>query len=141
MRIWWKAFCAVSCLGLLNVLGAVNASAQTWTIRDHTVAMKSNESIDVTKIYWTAGNCRSFLTATPEVEILDGPPQVTASIRATTVLPRHYNCANRIAGGMLVLTSKDIEDPSHTLVTLRITYKTLEGERKKSEVIQLSLIP
>ena len=37
--------------------------------------------------------------------------------------------------------AKDIEDPSYTNLTLRITYKTRDGDRKFSHVLNLSLIP
>jgi len=40
-----------------------------------------------------------------------------------------------------VLTAKDVEDPSYTPLTLRVTYKTKDGERKFSQVFNLSLLP
>jgi hypothetical protein len=42
---------------------------------------------------------------------------------------------------MLTVTAKDIEDQSYTTLTVRITYKTRDGDRKFSHVFNLSLIP
>jgi hypothetical protein len=66
---------------------------------------------------------------------------VTATIKEGMVLPRVGNCAKRVPGGTLVLTAKDIEDPSYTPLTLRFIYKTKDGERKFSQVFNLSLLP
>jgi hypothetical protein len=57
------------------------------------------------------------------------------------VLPRWQSCAKRVSGGTLVLTAKDVEDPSFSTLTVRVTYKTLDGDRKFSEVLNLQLIP
>jgi hypothetical protein len=102
--------------------------------------LKSGESAEVGPIYWVV-NCKSFLRSTPEVEILEGPAAVTATIKDEMVLPRQQNCANKVPGGMLVLAAKEIEDPSYTRLTIRVTYKTRDGDRKFSHVFNLSLIP
>ena len=44
-------------------------------------------------------------------------------------------------GGKLVITAKDIEEPSYTRMVLRIRYKTLNGDRQRSENINISLFP
>jgi hypothetical protein len=50
-------------------------------------------------------------------------------------------CGNKVAGGLLVVSAKDVEDQSYSNLTLRIIYKTRDGERKSSHVFNLSLIP
>ena len=44
-------------------------------------------------------------------------------------------------GGTLVITAKEIEDPSYSAMTIRVTFKTKDGERKVSQVYNVSLIP
>lgn len=105
-----------------------------------TIALKSGETLDLGQLYWVT-NCRSNLTATPEVEILEGPPQVSATVKETMVLPRRQGCAKKIAGGMLSITAKEIDDPSFTHLTLRVLYKTKDGNRKWSHIVNLQLIP
>jgi hypothetical protein len=82
-----------------------------------------------------------LLKSTPEVEVLDGPPQVSATIREAMVLPRRQGCARKVSGGMLSITAKEIDDPSFTHLTLRVSYKTKDGDRKFSHVLNLQLIP
>jgi hypothetical protein len=77
----------------------------------------------------------------PEVEVLDGPPGVTVSIKEDMVLPRAQNCASRVKGGTLVIAAKDIEDTSFSELTVRITYRTRDGDRKFSRIYNLSLFP
>jgi hypothetical protein len=139
MRTGCNVFLVIFCLAIASLLGRAQAHAQT--IRGSaTIALKSGESVEVGEVYYTV-NCRSLLKSAPEVELLEGPPGVTATIKEGMVLPRVGNCAKRVPGGTLVLTAKDIEDPSYTPLTLRFIYKTKDGERKFSQVFNLSLLP
>jgi hypothetical protein len=38
-------------------------------------------------------------------------------------------CGNRVAGGILTVTAKDIEDPSYSKLTVRVTYRDRDGDR------------
>lgn len=105
-----------------------------------TIALRSGESTELTTLYYVE-NCKSMLKSTPEAEIIDAPPAVTVSVREDMVLPRAQGCAKPVKGGTLVISAKDIEDLSYTPVTVRITFKTRDGDRKFSYVINLSLIP
>jgi hypothetical protein len=77
----------------------------------------------------------------PEVEILDGPPQVTLSIKKDMVLPRRQNCANRVPGGVLFATAKEVAEPVEAKITYRLKYQTKDGERPRGYVFLLSLFP
>jgi hypothetical protein len=138
MRIWQKSAIATFSLGFA-VLTAGSA-AQCQTPVRVSVALKSGETAELGPLYWIS-HCRSILKSPPEAEILDGPPGVTVSVKEAMVLPRQSGCANRVAGGLLIISAKDIEDPSYSTVTIRITYKTKDGDRKRSEVFNLSLLP
>jgi hypothetical protein len=136
-KVWLAAFL----MGLSFCLTAGSAHAQFMKlVGASTVAIKSGESIDLGEVYWVV-NCRSLLKETPTVEILDGPPQLSASIKEAMVLPRTQGCSKKVSGGMLVVSAKDVEDPSFTRLTLRILYKTRDGDRKYSRVFNLQLLP
>jgi hypothetical protein len=139
MRIGVRAVLTIVHLGVAGILGSVAAHAQT--IRGSaTIALKSGESAEVGDLYFVT-NCRSILKSTPEVEILDGPPGVSVAVKAAMVIPRTQRCANQVSGGKLVITAGDIEDPSYTPLTVRVTYRTRDGDRKFSQVYNLSLFP
>jgi len=105
-----------------------------------TISLKSGESAELGPLYFVV-NCRSMLKGTPEVEILEGPPGLTASVKEQMVLPRAQNCANRVKGGMLVVTAKEIENNSFGELNLRVTYHTLDGDRKSTVIYNVSLFP
>ena len=130
---------AVLCFGLV-FFGFTSALRAQTLIGAPTLALKSGETLEVGKVYWVS-HCKSLLKSPPEVEILDGPPGVSVSIKQEMVLPRYQQCGNRVPGGMLMVTAKDIEDQSYTRLTIRVTFKTKDGERKLSQVYNLSLIP
>jgi hypothetical protein len=139
MRFGSTAILVICQLGITGVLASAGAQAQTLT-GVATIALKSGESTEVGSVYYVS-NCRSLLKSTPEAEVIEGPQGVTATIKEAMVIPRVQNCANRVAGGTLVVSAKDIEDASYTRLTIRITYNTRDGERKFSHVFYLSLFP
>jgi hypothetical protein len=123
------------------LIGGSAAQAQTiqFTVKD--VALKSGESTELGNVFFIGTNCKSLLKETPAVEILDGPPGVTAVVNAAKVVPHGYGCANPVTGGKLVITAGDIQEYSYTRMVLRITYKTLDGDRQRSENINIALFP
>jgi hypothetical protein len=123
----------------LSLVGASGAQAQAPK-NMLSLALKSGESVDVTELYWVT-NCRSLLTGIPEVTVLEGPPGVTASVTDAMVLPRFQQCSARVKGGKLTLTANKIEDQSHSMMTLRIKYKTKDGDREQSLTFNLALFP
>jgi hypothetical protein len=135
----FKSIACALIVGLSSV-AASGVQAQSWQMNTQSYALKSNESVDVMDLYWVT-NCRSLLTSAPEVTILDGPPGVTASVIEATVLPRFQQCAKPVKGAKLKLSADKIEDQSYSMMTLRIKYKTKDGERDKSMTFSLALFP
>jgi hypothetical protein len=100
MRTGCNAFPLIFCLAIAGIVDGAGAQAQTIT-GSASIALKSGESVDVGEVFYVI-NCKSLLRSTPEVEILDGPPGVTATVKEKMVLPRGGHCANRVPGGLLV---------------------------------------
>jgi hypothetical protein len=139
MRNWSNAILVIYLLGVVGIFGSTGIHAQT--IRGSaTIALKSGETSEVGELYFQS-NCKSLLKSTPEVEVLDGPPGVSVSVKEAMVIPRAAHCSNRVPGGLLLISAKDVEDPSYSPLTVRITYKTRDGDRKFSHVFNLSLLP
>jgi hypothetical protein len=123
-----------------SLASASSVQAQSWQMNTQSFALKSGESVEVGDIYWVI-NCRSQLTSPPEVTIMDGPPGVTASVTEAMVLPRFQQCAKPVKGAKLRLIADKIEDQSYSMMTLRIKYKTKDGERERSTTFSLALFP
>jgi len=117
------------------VLPSGSASAQSLRI-----ALKSGESVDLGPVYWVA-NCRSILLGLPEIEILEGPPELVLSLREAMVLPRRQNCPANVAGAILTATAKDVKEPIEAKLTYRLKYKTKDGDRQRSNIYGVSLFP
>jgi hypothetical protein len=121
----------------LSAAHAVVANAQDKPRR---VALKAGESVELMTVYWVS-NCRSVMVGTPEIEILDGPKQVALTIKEDMVLPRRQGCANRVPGGILMATAKDVKEPMEGKLTYRLKYKTKDGDRPRAYVYLVSLFP
>ncbi len=135
MRIWAKAFFLIFQIGFAVFFGGAGAFAQEYRI-----ALKSGESTDLEAVYWVV-NCRSVLLGTPEIEILEGPAEMTLAIREGQVLPRYQNCATMVPGGTIVATAKGVKEPIQARLTFRVKYKTKIGDRQRSHVYNVSLFP
>jgi hypothetical protein len=106
-----------------------------------TVALKSGETVTVSSVWWVA-NCHSLLKGPITVEILDGPPEITAAIVEQDVLPHTSDCAKPVKGGLLTLTAaKEVKTKIHAEVVLRVKYLTEDGDRQKSFDIEAIVIP
>ena len=73
---------------LLLVGGGAQAQSIQFTVTE--IALKNGDSTELGDVFYINKNCKSMLKSTPEVEILDGPPGVTAVINAAKVVPRGY---------------------------------------------------
>jgi len=106
----------------------------------HTLAMKGGETVELFPVYGLS-NCRSALLATPTVEVLEGPPELTLSIKEGMVKPRKAGCTDKVKGGTVVATAKDVKAPIQAKLTFRIKYKGKDGDRQTGHVYNVSLFP
>lgn len=135
--MWSKSVALVFQLSIAGIVGGTGVHAQTNVQR---IALKSGESAELGIVYWVT-NCRSIMVGMPVIEVLEGPPEVTLAIKEEMVLPRRFNCANRVPGGTIVATAKDVKEPMETKLTYRVKYKTKDGDRQTSTVYNISLFP
>lgn len=141
MRRSIKIILTMVSLCAMCALGGIPATAQTISKPVVDLALKSGESTELSDLWWVGANCKSLLTKTPEVEILDGPPSVTAVVKPASVVPRGLNCTNAIQGGKLVITAGDVQDPGTATLLLRVNFKTKSGDRQRSVTVRLALVP
>ena len=120
---------------------AAGATAQTLYFNVHNIALKSGESAELTDVYYISADCKSLLKAVPEVEILDGPPGVTAAIKEDKIVPRGFGCTKPVSGGKLIITANEVEEYGRARMVLRIKLKTSAGDRQYSRDVNISLIP
>lgn len=105
------------------------------------VALKSGETVTLAEVWWIA-RCHSLLKGPMSVEILDGPPEITAAIVEQDVIPHNSDCANPVKGGLLKLTAaKQLANRMRAEVVLRVKYPTEDGDRQKSFDIDAIVIP
>jgi hypothetical protein len=134
MRIPLTAVLVGCCLGWTFVFSGAGALAES------AIALKSGESTELQNVYWVI-NCVSIVIGSPEIEILEGPAELTLEIKEGMVVPRRQNCAKPVPGGTLVATAKEVKEPGQAKLTYRVRYKTKVGDRQESHVYSVSLFP
>ena len=127
-------------IGGALLLAGFATQAQQLTQGVETIALRNGETAVLGELYWVT-NCRSLLKGTPEAEIIDGPPSLTVQVKEAMVPARAMGCPNKVPGAIVTVTAKDIDDPSLSPVTVRIVYRTKDGDRQRSHIFNLSLIP
>jgi len=137
MKIALTALLAILALAITGAAIDSGAHAQSRLSR---LAAKNNESIEIGPVYWVV-SCRSVMIGLPEIEILEGPPQVALTIKEGQVLPRRQGCASKVSGGMLMLNAKDVTEATEAKLTYRLKFKTKDGARQTSGAYIVSLFP
>jgi hypothetical protein len=133
MRHWTTALFA---LGLALIIG--HADAQTQPSR---IALKNGEAAELTAFYYIS-NCRSIMIGQPEVEILEGAPELSLAIKEEEVVPRRFGCTNKVPGGKLILTAKgSVTEKKEVNLIYRLKYRTKEGDRQTSGTYIVTLFP
>jgi hypothetical protein len=133
VRVWTTALFA---LGLALIIG--RADSQTQPSR---VALKNGEAIELTPFYYVS-NCRSIMIGLPEVEILEGPAELSVAVKGEEVVPRKFGCTNKVPGGKLILTAKgSVTEKKEVNLIWRLKYKTKEGDRQTSGTYIVTLFP
>jgi hypothetical protein len=137
MRIVATVFLAAIQFAIAGAVIGTGAQAQNGPQR---LSAKNGESIELHTVYWVA-SCRSIMIGVPEVEVLEGPPEVALGIKEEPVLPRRQGCAAKVAGGTLILSAKGVTESKEAKLTYRVKYKTRDGDRQTSRSIIVSLFP
>ena len=141
MGIWPNTFLAILGVGIAAFLGTAAGNAQEEEAPQvQRISLKSGETIELRNVSFIR-NCRSILKETPIIEVLEGPEELTLTIKPAMVMRRSDNCSNPVAGGIVVATAKDIKTPKEARLTYRVKYKTLEGDRQIARVYMVSLFP
>jgi hypothetical protein len=132
----------MKCFLKVASIAAIACLSQQALAQDSTrsIALKNGESVDLMPVFGEK-NCRSILTATPTVEVLEGPPQIKVTVREEMVAPRHAACKDKIKGGVVVVTANDVKARTEGKLTFRIKYKGKDGERQTAHTYNVTLFP
>ena len=124
---------AVPAFGLVLLLSAAPAFAEDA----RTIVAKSGETIEIRPVYGSL-HCKSILVAPPEVEVLQGPPELKLSVREDMVTP--LNCLNKIKGGFVVATVGNVKQPVEGKLIFHVKYKTMDGVRQSGYIYNVALV-
>jgi hypothetical protein len=104
------------------------------------VALKSGESVELGTVYYVM-NCRSVVVGKPEVEILEGPPEVKLIIKEGDVVPRALGCSGKVRGGTLIAIASEVKETKIARLIYRVKYKTTDGDRQVANAYYVGLLP
>ena len=121
-------------------LGSALSFSATGVQAQTRIALKSGESAELGLVYFVV-NCASIVVGNPEVEVIEGPEELTLEIKKGNVIPRAQNCAKPVPGGTLVATAKEVTERKDAKLTYRVKWKTKDGDRQRGGTYIVSLFP
>lgn len=104
------------------------------------ISLRAGESAELGSAYWIE-NCRSTLNGFAGVDVLDGPPGITLTIREQDVFARRQNCPDKVRGGVVIVTVTAVPARFSGTVRYRVRYNTQDGSRQSSHSVRLDLYP
>ena len=134
MRGWTRALFV---LGLALIIGGPCTDAQAQPSR---LVLRNGEAVELTTVYYVS-NCRSIMIGLPEIEIVEGPAELSLAIKEEEVVPRRLGCAAKVPGGKLILTVKGVTERTEANLIYRLKYRTKEGDRQTSNSYVVTLFP
>lgn len=135
MRIRLAPGFALACFAMASF--AVMSGAQAQKASRH-IALKSGETTELRNFYFVQ-HCRSLMIGTPVVDVLEGPQELTVSLKEGEKVPS--KCTNRVPGGTVIATAKDVKATKEAKLTIRLRFKTRVGERQSVSSFFVSLFP
>src|SRR5258708_16917589 len=111
MGIWPNTFLEILGVGIATFLGTAAGDAQEEEVPR--ISLKSGETIELRNVSFIR-NCRSILKETPVIEVLEGPEELTLTIKPAMVVRRSDNCSNPVAGRSEQLSLRRTTDRKST---------------------------
>lgn len=139
-----KSLCLIALGSGFALWGSAPSIAQQQTTSTQPeltkIALKSGESLEIGTVYFVS-QCKSIMTAAPEIEMLEGPPELSLTIKAGDVVPRNQGCTRKVSGGTIIVTAKEIKETKIARLMYRIKYKTKDGDRQRANAYMVGLLP
>jgi len=108
------------------------------------ISIKSNESADLGPVYWLERvHCGSQLIDFAGVDLLEGPPGITLSIRKQDVIAVNNGpCTGaKLPGGVVIATVKEVPEKASVVIKYRVRYNTSYGVQQSNHTRQINLYP
>ncbi len=135
MELRIVGFAAGACAMLIACVSA--QAQQNLTQR---IAAKSGETIELFNVFAQV-NCRSILLATPEVEVLEGPAELTLTVKEQMVPVPRFDCPNKLKGGTVMAVIGKVDHPIEGKLTFRVKFKTKAVNNQQAYTYNYSLFP
>jgi hypothetical protein len=120
-------------LAIALLFGSAPAHAQDYSIKSH-------ETIELFSVYWIS-NCKSILKSFAGIDKLEGPDQISLSLKPGRVYAHRQRCAAPVNGATVMVKSGTLAQQTHSKLVFRVRYNTVDGLRQSTHTVMLDLYP
>jgi hypothetical protein len=130
---------ALLCAGIAALLGTLAPWAQEDLRR---ISLKGGESVELRNYSFVTGNnCLSIMVGKPTLDVLEGPEELSFTLKEGPVTRRDRECPRPVPGGRVVATAREIQQAKEAKLTIRLNYMTKNGPRQSTSAYLVSLFP
>ncbi|HEX2114967.1 MAG TPA: hypothetical protein VHM01_11235 [Alphaproteobacteria bacterium] len=104
------------------------------------ISIRNGESVDLGAVYWQY-RCESIFLRFYGIDLLEGPPGLSLSIRPGRVWAQRQNCPRPLDGGTVVLTAKDVKERFEGTIHYRVRYDTKDGDKQSTHSRKIVVFP
>ena len=125
---------------MLALLLGVTIVLSLSTVHAQEISIKSNESVEIGTVYWIS-KCKSLLKNFSGVDVLEGLSGITLTIKEEMVIAWRQSCPDKVPGGKVIATVKEIKTEVSGVVKYRVRYQTADGDKESTHSLILTLYP
>lgn len=138
IRILARPIALVAMLAVVEMIGLSPGSRVS--AQSNTIEVRSGASVDLGPVYWIL-DCKSKLVRFGAIDIVNGPPGITLTIREEQVYARRQNCRDKVPGGTVVLSATGVESKESGTLEYRVHYDTEDGHRESFHTRNIVVYP
>jgi hypothetical protein len=89
-----------------------------------TISIRDGETVPLDNVYWiSTATCQSLIKSVPQVEMMEGPPEISLKFEPGKVLALRQNCKKEVDGGRIMATAKGVIQSMGVMLTSRTYHR------------------
>lgn len=103
-------------------------------------SIKSNEEISLFGVYWIA-HCKSILKSFAGIDKLEGPSDISLSLKPGKVYARRQGCPKPVRGATVFIKAGKIKSHTQAKLVFRVRYNTKHGRKQSTHTVTIGMYP
>jgi hypothetical protein len=123
-------------IAFLTIAGQVSAQSPS---PPETISIRDGETVPLGKVTWVnAATCESFFKSVQQVDMMEGPSEVSLKFEPGKVLT---TCKKYVNGGTIMATAKGVTEYMDSMLVYRVRFTGKDGPHEFTRRYHVLLFP